>query len=59
MIDVATITVSFTKVAPTTIVAVDNSPVAYYTLGGVKIEKPIASIFAKRQVSKPLKVVVK
>jgi len=50
MIDVATITVSFTKVAPTTIVAVDNSPVAYYTLGGVKIEKPIASVFAKRQV---------
>ena len=61
-VDVAAMTVSFTKVDPTAIVAVENAnnaPAVYYTLGGVKVEKPVAGIYVKRQDGKSVKVVVK
>ena len=61
-VDVAALTVSFTKVDPTSISAVEtanNAPVAYYTLSGVKVEKPIAGVYVKRQGGKSVKVVIK
>lgn len=61
-VDVAAMTVSFTKVDPTAIVAVENAnnaPAVYYTLSGVKVEKPVAGIYVKRQGGKSVKVVVK
>ena len=61
-VDVAAMTVSFTKVDPTAISSVEtanNTPVVYYTLSGVKVEKPVAGIYVKRQGGKSVKVVVK
>ena len=61
-VDVAAMTVSFTKVDPTAIVAVENAnnvPAVYYTLSGVKVEKPVAGVYVKRQGGKSVKVVVK
>ncbi len=31
----------------------------YYTLSGVKVEKPVAGVYVKRQGGKSVKVVVK
>jgi len=45
-VDVAAMTVSFTKAV-------------YYTLSGVKVEKPVAGVYVKRQGGKSVKVVVK
>ncbi|WP_449016947.1 SusF/SusE family outer membrane protein [Prevotella sp.] len=61
-IDVAAMTVSFTKVDPTAINAVETTseaPATYYTLGGIQVEKPVAGVYVKRQGGKALKVVVK
>ena len=61
-VDVAAMTVSFTKVNPTAISSVEtanNTPAVYYTLSGVKVEKPVAGIYVKRQGGKSVKVVVK
>ena len=61
-VDVAAMTVSFTKVNPTAISTVEtanNAPAVYYTLSGVKVEKPVAGIYVKRQGGKSVKVVVK
>ena len=33
--------------------------IPYYTLGGVKVEKPVAGVYVKRQGGKSVKVVVK
>ena len=61
-VDVAAMTVSFTKVNPTAISTVEtanNAPAVYYTLSGVKVEKPVAGIYVKRQGGKSVKVLVK
>ena len=61
-IDVAAMTVSFTKVDPTVINAVETTseaPVTYYTLGGIQIEKPVAGVYVKCQGGKAVKVVIK
>ena len=61
-IDVAAMTVSFTKVDPTAINAVETTseaPATYYTLGGIQVEKPVAGVYVKRQGGKALKVVIK
>ena len=62
-VDVAAMTVSFTKVDPTAISTVvetaNNTPAVYYTLSGVKVEKPVAGVYVKRQGGKSVKVVVK
>ncbi|MFC2514620.1 MAG: SusF/SusE family outer membrane protein [Prevotella melaninogenica] len=61
-VDVAAMTVSFTKVDPTAISTVEtasNAPATYYTLSGVKVEKPVAGVYVKRQGGKSVKVVVK
>ena len=61
-VDVAAMTVSFTKVDPTAINAVETAseaPATYYTLGGIQVEKPVAGVYVKRQGGKALKVVVK
>ena len=61
-VDVAAMTVSFTKVDPTAISTVEtanNAPAVYYTLSGVKVEKPVAGVYVKRQGGKSVKVVVK
>ena len=61
-IDVAAMTVSFTKVDPTAINAVETTseaPATYYTLGGIQVEKPVAGVYVKRQGGKAMKVVVK
>nr|WP_314666391.1 SusF/SusE family outer membrane protein [uncultured Prevotella sp.] len=61
-VDVAAMTVSFTKVNPTaisTIETANNAPAVYYTLSGVKVEKPVAGVYVKRQSGKSVKVVVK
>ena len=61
-IDVAAMTVSFTKVDPTAINAVETTseaPVTYYTLGGIQVEKPVAGVYVKRQGGKTVKVVIK
>ena len=61
-VDVAAMTVSFTKVDPTAISSVEtanNTPAVYYTLSGVKVEKPVAGVYVKRQGGKSVKVVVK
>ena len=61
-VDVAAMTVSFTKVDPTAISSVEtanNTPAVYYTLSGVKVEKPVACVYVKRQGGKSVKVVVK
>ena len=61
-IDVAAMTVSFTKVDPTAINAVETAseaPATYYTLGGIQVEKLVAGVYVKRQGGKAVKVVVK
>lgn len=61
-VDVAAMTVSFTKVNPTAISTVEtanNAPAVYYTLSGVKVEKPVAGVYVKRQGGKSVKVLVK
>ena len=61
-VDVAAMTVSFTKVNPTAISSVEtanNAPAVYYTLSGVKVEKPVAGVYVKRQGGKSVKVIVK
>jgi len=61
-VDVAAMTVSFTKVDPTAISSVEtanNTPAVYYTLSGVKVEKPVAGVYVKRQGGKSVKVVMK
>lgn len=61
-VDVAAMTVSFTKVDPTVISSVEttnNTPAVYYTLSGVKVEKPVAGVYVKRQGGKSVKVVMK
>lgn len=61
-VDVAAMTVSFTKVDPTAINTVEtanNAPAVYYTLSGVKVEKPVSGVYVKRQGGKSVKVVVK
>ena len=61
-VDVTAMTVSFTKVDPTAISSVqtaNNTPAVYYTLSGVKVEKPVAGVYVKRQGGKSVKVVVK
>ena len=61
-VDVAAMTVSFTKVDPTAISTVEtanNAPAVYYTLSGVKVEKPVAGVYVKRLGGKSVKVVVK
>ena len=61
-VDVAAMTVSFTKVDPTAISAVEtanNAPAAYYTLNGVKVEKPVSGVYVKRQGGRTVKVVMK
>ena len=61
-VDVAAMTVSFTKVDPTAISTVEtanNTPAVYYTLSGVKVEKPVAGVYVKHQGGKSVKVVVK
>ena len=61
-VDVAAMTVSFTKVDPTAINAVETTseaPVSYYTLGGMQVEKPHAGVYVKRQGSKTVKVMIK
>ena len=61
-IDVAAMTVSFTKVDPTAINAVEatsEAPVTYYTLGGIQVEKPVAGVYVKRQGGKTVKVMIK
>ena len=61
-VDVAAMTVSFTKVDPTAISTVEtanNAPAVYYTLSGVKVEKPVAGVYVKRQGGKSVKVVMK
>ena len=61
-IDVAAMTVSFTKVDPTAINAVEatsEAPVTYYTLGGIQVEKPVTGVYVKRQGGKAVKVVIK
>ena len=61
-VDVAAMTVSFTKVDPTAISSVEtanNTRAVYYTLSGVKVEKPVAGVYVKRQGGKSVKVVVK
>ena len=55
-------TVSFTKVDPTAISAIEtanNAPAAYYTLNGVKVEKPVSGVYVKRQGGRTVKVVMK
>jgi hypothetical protein len=62
MVDVAAMTVSFTKVDPTAINAVETTseaPVTYYTLGGMQVEKPVAGVYVKRQGGKTVKVMIK
>ena len=61
-VDVAAMTVSFTKVDPTAISAVEtanNAPATYYTLSGVKVEKPVSGVYVKRQGGRTVKVVMK
>lgn len=61
-VDVAAMTVSFTKVDPTaisTVEAASNAPAAYYTLNGVKVEKPVSGVYVKRQGGRMVKVVMK
>ena len=61
-VDVAAMTVSFTKVDPTAISAVETTseaPVTYYTLGGMQVEKPVAGVYVKRQGGKTVKVMIK
>ena len=61
-VDVAAMTVSFTKVDPTAINAVETAseaPVSYYTLGGMQVEKPHAGVYIKRQGGKKVKVMIK
>ena len=61
-VDVAAMTVSFTKVDPTAINAVETTseaPATYYTLGGIQIEKPVSGVYVKRQGGKTVKVVIK
>ena len=61
-VDVAAMTVSFTKVDPTAINAVETAseaPATYYTLGGIQVEKPVAGVYVKRQGGKAVKVVIK
>ena len=61
-VDVAAMTVSFTKVDPTAINAVETTseaPVTYYTLGGMQVEKPVAGVYVKRQGGKTVKVMIK
>ena len=61
-VDVAAMTVSFTKVDPTSISAVEtanNAPATYYTLNGVKVEKPVSGVYVKRQGGRTVKVVMK
>lgn len=61
-VDVAAMTVSFTKVDPTAISTVEtanNAPAVYYTLSGVKVDKPVAGVYVKRQGGKSVKVVMK
>ena len=61
-VDVAAMTVSFTKVDPTAISAIEtanNAPAAYYTLNGVKVEKPVSGVYVKRQGGRTVKVVMK
>ena len=61
-VDVAAMTVSFTKVDPTAINAVEatsEAPVTYYTLGGMQVEKPVAGVYVKRQGGKTVKVMIK
>ena len=61
-IDVAAMTVSFTKVDPTAINAVEatsEASVTYYTLGGIQVEKPVTGVYVKRQGGKAVKVVIK
>ena len=61
-VDVAAMTVSFTKVDPTAISAVEtanNAPATYYTLNGVKVEKPVSGVYVKRQGGRTVKVVMK
>ncbi len=61
-VDVAAMTVSFTKVDPTAINAVETTseaPATYYTLGGIQVEKPVAGVYVKRQGGKAVKVVIK
>ena len=61
-VDVAAMTVSFTKVDPTAISAVEtanNAPVTYYTLNGVKVDKPVSGVYVKRQGGRTVKVVMK
>ena len=61
-VDVAAMTVSFTKVDPTSISAVEtanNAPATYYTLSGVKVEKPVSGVYVKRQGGRTVNVVMK
>ena len=61
-VDVAAMTVSFTKVDPTAINAVETTseaPASYYTLGGMQVEKPVAGVYVKRQGGKTVKVMIK
>ena len=61
-VDVAAMTVSFTKVDPTAISAVEtanNAPATYYTLNGVKVDKPVSGVYVKRQGGRTVKVVMK
>ena len=61
-VDVAAMTVSFTKVDPTAISAVEtanNAPATYYTLSGVNVEKPVSGVYVKRQGGRTVKVVMK
>ena len=61
-VDVAAMTVSFTKVDPTAISAIEtanNAPATYYTLNGVKVEKPVSGVYVKRQGGRTVKVVMK
>ena len=61
-VDVAAMTVSFTKVDPTAINAVETTseaPVTYFTLGGMQVEKPVAGVYVKRQGGKTVKVMIK
>ena len=61
-VDVAAMTVSFTKVDPTAINAVETTsqaPATYYTMGGMQVEKPHAGVYVKRQGVKTVKVMIK
>ncbi len=60
-VDVAAMTVSILKVDATAIGSLEktgSAAVAYYTLNGIKVEKPVSGVYVKHKGSKSVKVVL-